>query len=398
MRILVVGLPFSSHLARFVDLLRDLDWDVHVVAATDRWWHADMDCCTIQHVSALVAPPAATPTRRVVVHPLPVHPLPVQSADPRRDRAEAIARLIDDLRPDVVHSLEFQHSAYLTLLARQFCAQPFPAWIVSSWGSDLYFYGRDDQHRRVIREVLRVADGYGSDCSRDIALARAEGFRGLAMPVVPTVGGYELAEGRALRVSGPTSARTAIAIKGYQHRFGRALTAIAALDMCGDLLRGRKLLLHAPTDSGIEEAARRLADSHQAKLVVLNDVPNRDIIRMYGRSRVAIGLSISDGIPSSFLEALLGGAFPVQSFTACATEWVVDGVGAILVDPTDVTSIAGAIRRALTDDKLVDAAQVLNDSTIDIRLDRDAIRAVVAEGYRRIAATHALSDAMDVAL
>ncbi len=381
MKLLLVGFPASIHLAKAISMLSELDWDVHVVGSLDLPWHDDFDRCTIHHFSARVTPPVESATRRVVIHQH-VHPL----NDPLLDRTNSLAQLIDDLRPDIVHSHEFQHSAYLTLAARKRCLQPFPAWIVTSWGSDLYFHGRDVQHRRVIAEILAAVDGYASDCSRDIAIARSEGFRGVAFPVAPVTGGYVVDEARALRVAGPTSSRTAIAVKGYQHQFGRAVTALDALDMCGDLLAGRDLLLHSPSNREVEEVARRLADLHGAQVVVLKDVPNREMLQMYGRARIAVGLSISDGSASSFLEAMLGGAFPIQSFTACATEWVVDGAGALLVDPTDVTAVASAIRRALTDDKLVDSAQPLNDHTIDVRLDRSMIRAATAEGYRRVVA------------
>jgi len=388
MRLVVVGLPPSIHLAKAISMLGGLDWDVHVVASADQPWLDDFDQCTIHHASRVYPPPAETPTRRVEVH----SPRVASGGDLREGAAVVLAEIIDALRPDIVHSHEFQQGAYLTLEARRRCRKPFPPWIVSNWGSDIYFFARDPVDRAVVREVLAHADGYWAECVRDVALARAEGFRGDALPVLPIAGGYDLAAVRALRTPGLTSARTAIAVKGYQHRLGRALTALDAVDMCGDLLEGREIVLYAAGGGGVDEMARRIADLHGARLTVMGRVPYEEILRMQGRVRVALGVSMSDGISTSFLEALLGGSFPVQSDTGCAREWVIDGEGGFLVDPTDVATLARALRRALTDDALVDRATLINDRLIEAHLDAGAIRAATIAGYRRVAAAHARND------
>ncbi|MFA6957677.1 MAG: glycosyltransferase [Thermoanaerobaculia bacterium] len=385
MRLVVVGLSPSIHLAKAISMLSGLDWDVHVVAAADLPWIDDFDNCTIHHRSRMYAPLAETRTRRVVVHPPHVPP----GGDLRAGAAAMLAELIDELRPDIVHSQEFQQGAYLTLEARRRCRKAFPPWIVSNWGSDIYFYARDAVDRAVVREVLAHADGYWAECVRDVALARAEGFRGITLPVLPIAGGYDLAAVRALRAPGPTSKRTAIAVKGYQHRLGRALNALDAVDMCGDLLEGRELILYAVSSESVGEMASQIAALHGARLTMMPRVPYDEILRMQGRARVALGVSMSDGISTSFLEALLGGSFPVQSSTGCAREWVVDGEGGLLVDPTDVAAIARSLRRALTDDALVDRATLENDRVIEARLDAGAIRAATIAGYRRVVAARA---------
>ncbi|MBA4385879.1 MAG: hypothetical protein C0410_14165, partial [Anaerolinea sp.] len=58
---------------------------------------------------------------------------------------QALSLAIRIYQPDILHSLEFQHSAYLTLpviekLRRQMHNPP--RWIVTNWGSDVYLFGR----------------------------------------------------------------------------------------------------------------------------------------------------------------------------------------------------------------------------------------------------------------
>jgi len=71
------------------------------------------------------------------------------------------------------------------------------------------------------------------------------------------------------------------------------------------------------------------------------------MLHYYGRARIYIGLSISDAISTSLLEAMVMGAFPIQSCTACADEWIEDGKSGFIVPPEDPHVIAEAIRRAL---------------------------------------------------
>lgn len=81
---------------------------------------------------------------------------------------------------------------------------------------------------------------------------------------------------------------------------------------------------------------------------------------MFLRSRVAIGLSLSDGLPATVKEAMCTGAFPVQTDTSCAGEWFDADFGGLLVPPNDISAAAKAILRAINDDLLVDSAMNRN--------------------------------------
>jgi glycosyltransferase involved in cell wall biosynthesis len=53
----------------------------------------------------------------------------------------------------------------------------------------------------------------------------------------------------------------------------------------------------------------------------------------FANSRIYVGASRSDGISTSFLEALVLGAYPIQTNTSCANEWVDKGFHAHLIEP-----------------------------------------------------------------
>ena len=78
------------------------------------------------------------------------------------------------------------------------------------------------------------------------------------------------------------------------------------------------------------------------------------------------------------------GAFPIQSCTACADEWIEDGKGGFIVPPEDPDVIETAIRASLMDDDLVERAAELNWQIAVERLDRSFIMQKVNEFYSRV--------------
>jgi glycosyltransferase involved in cell wall biosynthesis len=108
------------------------------------------------------------------------------------------------------------------------------------------------------------------------------------------------------------------------------------------------------------------------------------MLRLHGRARVSIGMSISDALSTSALEAMVMGSFPIQSNTSCLGELVRDGESGILVHPEDPKAVATALRRAVSDDALVDRAAEINARIAAEQLDQSVVRPRVVEMYERI--------------
>ena len=105
---------------------------------------------------------------------------------------------------------------------------------------------------------------------------------------------------------------------------------------------------------------------------------------MHGRARVSLALNRSDALSTSFLEAMAMGSLPVQSSSSCGSEITPPNQGALFVRATDVDAVTTALRRALTDDALVDAAAEINERACAEHLDRRRTRARVMDAYERI--------------
>jgi hypothetical protein len=68
------------------------------------------------------------------------------------------------------------------------------------------------------------------------------------------------------------------------------------------------------------------------------------------------------------------GSFPVQSCTACADEWIEHGVSGAIVPAEQPEIIAMWIRKALSDNELVNRAAQINWQTALARLDGEALK------------------------
>jgi len=79
------------------------------------------------------------------------------------------------------------------------------------------------------------------------------------------------------------------------------------------------------------------------------------------------------------------GSFPIQSDRGGAHEWIRDGEGGFIVHPEDPHILAAALRRALTEDDLVDRAVELNYRVARERMDFYKLRKHVVRWYQRVA-------------
>jgi glycosyltransferase involved in cell wall biosynthesis len=325
------------------------------------------------------APAPPSPFRLEVFHPstpIPDPDLRIPFGDTGVDGSalhgpEVLAELIARLKPDLLHSMEFQHCGYLVLAARDILGtQGFPPWLATNWGSDVYLFGRDPRHASMIRRLLEAADLYSCECRRDLALAREFGFTGPELPVLPNSGGMNLDCLKPLRNPAPPSSRRLIMVKGYDHFAGRAMVSLAVLERLADRLAGHEIVVYSATTRPRQRIAELLAEG-RLDIRILDRVSQEEMLRHYARARIYLGVSLSDGISTSVLEAMAMGTFPIQTNTSCCEEWIEDGVGGFVIPPDDIDVICDRFARALEDDALVDHAAEVNWSVVENRLARE---------------------------
>jgi len=295
---------------------------------------------------------------------------------------EILAAAIRHFQPDLVHSLEFQHAGYLVLKARElFTEEEFPSWLATNWGSDIYHYRNFPEHRRQLTRLLASIDLYSCECVRDVGLARSLGYVGPALPVFPNTGGFDIAQVEALRFRARPSQRRLIMIKGYQHFAGRALTSLAVLERMIDHLSDYEVVLYSMGEATYQKA-RDLAARTPLRFRFIGHADHDEMLRLFSEARVYMGISVSDAISTSVLEAMSTGCFPIQTNTSCCDEWYRDGEGGFIVPPDDFEMICDRFERAMTDDALVNHAAEVNWITVQARLDKKVIAKNVQDFYK----------------
>lgn len=387
MKILIVAMPDSIHTVRWISQIQEQSWEVFLFPAYMAGLHPGMKNVTV-FASTLPGQKSKENHIRLIWWPIPFFWADfviskIKGTPTFFYTTKALAFIMRWLQPDIVHSLEIQHAGYLMLEARKILKGKFPAWIVTNWGSDIYLFGRLAEHKPRIEAVLASCDYYSCECQRDIKLAKELGFKGKTLPVFPNTGGFDLKKISTFRNIEPPASRRMVLLKGYQHWAGRALVGLQALRLCADLLQNFTIAISVASPE-VRIAVELFSQDTGIPVEIIPFIPHDDMLRYYGQSRIYIGLSISDAISTSLLEAMVMGTFPIQSCTACADEWIVHGKSGFIVPPEDPTVIADAIQRALSDDVLVNQAAEFNARTARERLNYSIIQQQVVKMYRDI--------------
>lgn len=389
--ILLVALLDSIHTAKWVAQLREQDWDVHLFPSKrGESIHPAIGNVTVHHMlysEHLSADRATSSVDTPSVFSLWFDRFRTHIFDQcfPMHRVRQLTKLISRLRPDLIHSMEMQAAGYLTLEAKKQSAGLFHPWLLTLWGSDIFLFGRLADHKEKIRAVLENCDYFSCECERDVELSRAFGLKGEVVSFgMPVTGGFSPAELAISENASLTAGRKVIMLKGYQHWAGRALFGLRALERCADLLLGYEIVIYSAVPDVVLAAKLFSENTGVTVRALSNAISHGEILALHARSRISIGLSISDGISVSLLEAMAMGSFPIQSCTACANEWIEHGVSGMIVPPEDPDIIEMAIRRALSDDELVNRAAEINRRVVQERMNSDRLKQEAIEMYSRI--------------
>ena len=389
-KILVVAMSDSIHTVRWIRQIQDQDWEIFLFPSSyGSDLHSNLKgiklCIPLGAFREFIAAVNGEKlysifrnfARSLIIRFFPEY------------RSWLLNWYIKLVQPDVIHSLETQGAGYLVSDTKNLYLKnrSFPPWWHTNWGSDIFLFGHIPFHRPKIEMVLASCDYYSCECERDIKLAREYGFTGEFFPVYPNTGGFDLYMVQSMRKhSQVTSQRKLIMLKGYQGWAGRALVGLRALERCADLLKEYTIIIYSnPSAEDIFIAATLFTARTNIKINILPaGTSHEEILSYHSRARVSIGLSISDAISTSLLEAMAMGSFPIQSSTACACEWIIDGETGYIVPSEDPEIIEEAIKQALCNDELVNSAAEKNFDKIMVDADYNKLKDLTIKSYRKI--------------
>ena len=259
-------------------------------------------------------------------------------------------------------------------------------WVYSSWGSDLFFYRNRKRELEEIEKTLPHVNYMFADCLRDYRIAVENGFSGNFLGVFPGGGGYDLAVTDSLMV--PKNKRKRILVKGYQGLHGRSIQVLQALWKIKEKIeeRDQQIVVFGADEEVRKYVANSPLRSWKA-LRIIGQVPHSSVMQLMGGAFLYVGNSLSDGIPNTLLEAIIMGAFPVQSNPGGATAEVVTHRknGMLIKDPENTEALAELLEESITDSALRSKAIKWNLDNIKPRLERGRVREEVLKAYQLVA-------------
>ena len=291
------------------------------------------------------------------------------------DVEKEFEKLLQIIKPDVVQSIVMYNCCVPIFSVMQ--RNKHIKWIYSAWGNDLFYYRNVPAYRKDILKVLPKIDYMFADCKRDITIAKELGFQGKVLGVFPGGGGYKINE--YAKYSKPLLDRDIILVKGYEQRFGRALNVIEALVNIKTDLTNYRIVVFGADD----EFHSRYSSLEGTEFIdVKSRLKHKDVLKLLGESIVYIGNSISDGMPNTLLEAIIMGAFPIQSNPGGASAEIIENGknGLLIEDCENIELIATLIKTAIGNQALLQSAMSFNEE-LRPTLDFDFVGKQVVEKY-----------------
>jgi glycosyltransferase involved in cell wall biosynthesis len=294
-------------------------------------------------------------------------------------RGAILSKLIKSTQPEYVHALELNHAGYIMSHAQRRHKSNLVKFIATNWGSDIFWFQQFSSHRKRLERLLSDLDFYSAECHRDLELATKFGFKGRFKDVLPNAGGFE--HSYINKTLTRTSDRKIIIIKGYQSFVGRAILALEAIGSISKNLSNYRFIVYS-ANYKTQRLVKKLKSQNGLEITCYGkkQLSHNEMLSLFESARIYLGVSLSDGISTSLLEAMAGGAFPIQTSTSCADEWIVNGVSGFLVEAS-IESISNALLIASTNDELVDFASDINIKLVREKLDESVINEKLIKFY-----------------
>lgn len=337
-RILIVGMLDSIHLARWLENFSSQDLIISLFpSGPSRKIHPRI--VELAKASKVIRIPAFAKKNQSITWL-------VDQFLNRQLRKKKLIREIEDFNPHIVHALEFQHAGYLVRRVIENIDVDFD-FIATNYGSDISWFGRKRRHRKEITSLLEVADQYSCECSRDLKLALDFGFKGVLKPVFPNSGPLDVKiseQDDRQRLN-----RKILIVKGYQSWAGRFLLALAAIVSTRQKLKDLTIVVFSANQ--ISKAFSLLAKSFyklDIHVFIKGELSHEKMLELFKNSRIYLGVSATDGISTSALEAAAHGAFVIQSGTSCVMEYLQTPQLGTKLTNNKINSIAKALTDALS--------------------------------------------------
>lgn len=297
-----------------------------------------------------------------------------------RKASVVFEELLKEIKPDVVQSFVMYMSCVPILDVMR--KNPDIKWIYSAWGNDLFYYQNYKKYLADIQKTLPDINYLFTDCVRDYHIAKNNGFKGDYLGAFPGGGGYFISEYDEFNEVFEN--RKTIIIKGYQHKFGRCNLVLDAVKKMKDDLYDYNIVVFSENNE-VKKHVETIGLNSWNNFSCTGKLSHKDLLKLMGSSYIYIGNSISDGMPNTLLEAIVMGAYPIQSNPGGATAEIInDGHNGTLINHSEhVNDIESKIKNAINNPTLIENAFHINRE-LRHKLDYSFIKKGVMEKYAEI--------------
>jgi glycosyltransferase involved in cell wall biosynthesis len=206
-----------------------------------------------------------------------------------------------------------------------------------------------------------------------------------SLGVIPGTGGVDVIQ-LAQSWNGPPSKRKRLILwpKAYECPQGKALPVFEAIKLAWDKIQPCEVSMLASIPE-TEMWYWTLPEEIRCHCHIQERISREKVLELMAQARVMLAPSLADGTPNTMLEAMAAGAFPILSPLETITHWVENERNVLFARNLYPEEIAQALRRAMTDDTLVDRAAERNLGLVTKIGDRSKIRPRVVEFYETVA-------------
>lgn len=393
-RILFIGLGENSHTHAWIDLLEGASFNVRLFSMTTGSPPDDWPIRT--YVTSYHGPRVRTTTRT------PLYPANSVQRFVKRQAARAfgmpdiqsfagrwLARILREWKPDIIHTLGIEQGGEFYLhVRRKFGLEKIGKWVLQTrGGSDLALTHLNPERRKELVDILGSCDQLISDNEQNFRIARELGVREeqlAKIAPVPGTGGIDV-ESLYKKWQGPPSSRRIIVWpKAYDSAWGKMLPTFEAFKLIWNRIQPCEIhMLSMNAESNmwfwsLPEEIRRSCRPRER-------VTRSEVLDLMPRARVMLAPALIDGVPNSMYESMASGAFPIVSPLETILPLVKHEENVLFARNLYPNEIAEALERAMTDDKLLDAAAQRNLDLVRRVAARDLIRPRVIEFYETLA-------------
>lgn len=376
-KVVIVGMLDSPHLGRWLATVRDLEADFYLFPSTPN--RKVLPMIKELETGTSVASFDIFRTEAKWSAVISVADLVLGG----KVRARFLRRRLDQIRPDLVHALELQHAGYALATALKGLQNQRPKVALTNYGSDLFWFRKFPSHERRLRDLLQIADVYAAECQRDLDIAKSMGFSGHTLSVLPTAGGVDLP---SESIVGDVQSRRLILIKGYTNFVGRAQDVLSAVARRSREFDDWEIVVYSATLRARVQCAwiTRRHRNLNLRTIAKKKLSHREMLELFGMAAAYLGFSRSDGISTSFLEALTFGAYPLQTSTACIDEWRARGAEFASLNVDDPEEAVDLLLQVLNDHQMRERAASANRHVAEQYLNVDDIAAQYSKDYSEL--------------